>query len=107
MKIKGKTVDQETRCVHFHSINDVVAIKFKCCHQYYPCYQCHDEDADHPSEVWPSRDFEEKAIWCGVCKTELTIRQYLESGNACPHCQTSFNPNCSSHYHLYFETNTN
>ncbi|MEQ9413327.1 MAG: CHY zinc finger protein, partial [Cyclobacteriaceae bacterium] len=64
MKIRGKIIDQETRCVHYHSPNDVIAIKFKCCQQYYPCYQCHEEDVDHSPEVWASSDFDRKAVWC-------------------------------------------
>lgn len=97
-------IDQQTRCTHYHSTSDVIAIKFKCCNQYYPCYQCHEEDADHASALWPLSDFNKKAILCGVCKTELTIHQYMNSHNTCPHCETSFNPNCARHYHLYFDS---
>ncbi|MCB0492011.1 MAG: chromophore lyase [Cyclobacteriaceae bacterium] len=104
IKINGKIIDNETRCTHYHSSNDVIAIKFKCCNQYYPCHQCHEEDAGHSAEVWSTNDFDKMAVFCGVCKTELTIHQYLDSHNGCPHCKASFNPNCSKHYHLYFET---
>ena len=104
MKIRGKTIDQETRCIHYHTPKDVIAIKFKCCQQYYPCYQCHEEEVHHPSEVWSAGEFDTKAILCGVCKTELTIREYMASNNTCPHCKSLFNPNCSRHYHLYFDT---
>ena len=51
-EIKGKLVDEYTRCVHYHSLLDVIAIKFKCCGVYYPCYSCHEEEADHEHEVW-------------------------------------------------------
>jgi uncharacterized CHY-type Zn-finger protein len=27
----------------------------------------------------------------------------MRSGNECPNCNASFNPNCSKHYHLYFK----
>lgn len=101
--IKGKVIDQETRCTHFHSFNDVIAIRFKCCNQYYPCYQCHEEEADHEAEVWTTVDFDKKAVLCGVCRIELTILQYLNCQNTCPHCKASFNPNCATHHHLYFE----
>lgn len=104
IKVKGKLIDQETRCIHFHSSLDVIAIKFKCCNEYYPCYQCHEEVADHPAQVWSQNDYDELAILCGVCKRELTINQYVKSRNKCPHCQALFNPNCSRHYHLYFNT---
>ena len=103
IKIRGKAIDDNTRCVHYHSSTDVIAIKFKCCSQYYPCYQCHEEEAGHDAEVWKKDEFDNKAILCGLCKKEMTIHQYLHSGNYCPGCGGAFNPNCSRHYHLYFE----
>jgi uncharacterized CHY-type Zn-finger protein len=102
-KVKGKKVDDHTRCVHYHSLLDVIAIKFKCCGEYYPCYNCHEEEAMHEAEVWKKNEFDTKAILCGVCKNEMTIREYLDSRNLCPYCDASFNPGCSNHYHLYFE----
>ncbi len=104
INIFGKPVDQQTRCVHWHSQLDVIAIKFKCCEKYYPCFSCHEETADHKPEVWPRAEFDSKAILCGVCGTELTINEYMGSDNTCPKCQAAFNPGCSKHYHLYFET---
>lgn len=101
--IKGKILDDQTRCEHYHSALDVIAIKFKCCKEYYPCFECHQELANHSAKVWPKNEFEEKAILCGVCKTELTINEYLSSGNICQYCHAKFNPNCSKHYALYFE----
>lgn len=103
IEVKGKIVDGETRCVHYHSPLDVIAIKFKCCGYYYPCYQCHEETTDHEPMVWKKEEWNTKAILCGVCKEELTINEYFNSGNHCPHCLAAFNPNCSKHYHLYFE----
>ncbi|RPF53388.1 CHY zinc finger protein [Aquisalibacillus elongatus] len=102
MTIKGKIIDEETRCEHYHSAQDVIAIKFRCCGEYYPCYQCHQETADHTAETWQPELFHEKAILCGVCKHELTIHEYLNSSNECPVCQASFNPGCKLHHHLYF-----
>lgn len=102
--IYGKSIDDQTRCEHWHSPSDVIAIKFKCCNQYYPCYQCHEETAGHNAEVWKKEEWNTKAIYCGLCKNEMTIAEYLNSGNHCPFCNASFNPNCSRHYHLYFET---
>lgn len=104
INIFGKPVDQQTRCVHWHSQLDVIAIKFKCCEKYYPCFSCHEETADHKPEVWPKAEFDTKGILCGVCGTELTIQEYMDSNNTCPNCQAAFNPGCSKHYHLYFET---
>jgi len=103
IKVKGKLVDDQTRCEHYHSPLDIIAIKFKCCEEYYPCYKCHEECADHEAEVWKREEWDTKAILCGVCKEELTINEYMSSGNYCPRCQSAFNPGCSKHYHLYFE----
>ena len=101
--VKGKLIDEHTRCVHYQSSLDVIAIKFKCCNQYYPCYDCHAEEADHRQDVWAKNEFDVKAILCGICYNEMTINEYLTCNNKCPFCQAAFNPNCSRHYHLYFE----
>lgn len=103
IEVFGKVTDDQTRCMHYHSPLDIIAIKFKCCGKYYPCYQCHDETAGHAAEVWKKDEWDIKAILCGVCKHELTINDYIQSGNKCPYCDSSFNPNCSRHYNLYFE----
>jgi uncharacterized CHY-type Zn-finger protein len=102
--IKGKLVDMQTRCVHYQSELDIIAIKFKCCDTYYPCYSCHQEDSDHESQIWRKEEFDALAILCGACKKELSIQQYMESQATCPYCEALFNPKCSNHYHLYFET---
>lgn len=102
--VKGQLMDAQTRCVHYHSPLDVIAIKMKCCNTYYPCISCHEEEAGHKAEVWPKIEFEEKAILCGVCQNEITINEYLQCGHQCPYCQAAFNPGCSNHHHLYFET---
>jgi uncharacterized CHY-type Zn-finger protein len=104
IKVYGKLVDDETRCEHYHSPLDIIAIKFKCCDKYYPCYQCHEETADHPAQVWNKDEWDRKRILCGVCKTELTINEYMNSNDQCPNCKAAFNPNCSKHYPLYFQT---
>lgn len=103
ISVKGKPIDDQTRCVHHHSPLDVIAIKFKCCNEYYPCYYCHKEEAQHSSEIWAKDEWNIKAVLCGVCKNEMTIHQYLNSNNQCPFCNAAFNPNCDRHYHLYFE----
>jgi uncharacterized CHY-type Zn-finger protein len=104
VRVFGKSVDHQTRCIHWHSALDVIAIKFKCCGKYYPCFSCHEEEADHDHQVWPTSEFDQKAILCGVCGHELGILEYMEANNTCPKCEASFNPSCSKHYHLYFET---
>src|SRR5262245_41652795 len=103
MLIKGKPIDYQTRCVHYHTELDVIAIKFKCCGEYYPCIDCHEETAGHPAQPWRKAEFSTKAVLCGRCKTELSIAEYLSSGHQCPNCGGGFNPHCSLHYHLYFE----
>jgi uncharacterized CHY-type Zn-finger protein len=101
--VKGKSIDDQTRCVHYHSPVDVIAIKFKCCGEYYPCYYCHEEEAEHQAKVWYKNEWDTRAILCGVCKNELTIHEYLACSDRCPFCNASFNPNCNKHYHLYFQ----
>ncbi len=101
--IKGKTVDERTRCVHYHSPQDIIAIKMKCCDTYYPCIYCHGEEAGHKAIPWPKNAFEKKAIVCGACYTEMTINEYLQCNYFCPFCQTAFNPACHNHNHFYFE----
>src|SRR5262249_34344318 len=101
--VNGRVIDSQTRCVHYHSPLDIIAIKFKCCGEYYPCFECHHETAGHATEVWRSNEFDTKAILCGACNNEMTIHEYLAANNHCPYCNSSFNPNCSKHYHLYFE----
>jgi len=100
--VKGFTIDNQTRCKHYHSDLDVIAIKFKCCNIYYSCFSCHEELATHPHEIWNREEFDSLAILCGVCKHELTINQYLNCEAQCPNCSAHFNPKCSNHYHLYF-----
>jgi uncharacterized CHY-type Zn-finger protein len=103
-EIKGKTVDSAGRCEHWHSELDIIAIKFACCESFYACFECHKEKAEHPAQRWPKAKFStEKAIMCGVCKHEMTIQTYQESGSQCPGCGAPFNPRCSLHWPLYFE----
>ncbi|MBS1512102.1 MAG: hypothetical protein JST86_14735 [Bacteroidetes bacterium] len=104
--VKGNTVDAHTRCTHYHSPLDIIAIKMKCCDTYYPCIECHNENEDHTAKVWPADEFETKAVLCGNCYTELTINEYLQCNNHCPVCHAAFNPGCSKHHHFYFEQKT-
>ncbi len=103
IKVNGNDVDEQTRCLHYHSALDVIAIKFKCCKEYFACYFCHQEGADHAVETWSKDEFEIKAVLCGCCRQELTINAYLKCENKCPNCNANFNPGCVKHYHLYFD----
>ena len=46
-RVLGRPVDEQTRCVHYRTPLDVIAIKFWCCQAYYPCHLCHEETAGH------------------------------------------------------------
>ena len=101
--VKGVSLDAETRCGHYHSPLDIIAIRMWCCGEYHACRECHDELADHPAAVVPVAAWDQPAVLCGACAAELSVRAYLDSGNRCPSCKAPFNPGCANHYHLYFE----
>lgn len=101
--IRGKTVDDQTRCAHYATAEDVITIRFRCCGDYYPCHLCHEECADHPPEQWHLDERDRLAVICGVCRTELSIAAYL-TVTACPSCGAAFNQGCRLHTHYYFET---
>jgi len=103
-EVHGVDVDVDTRCGHWYSPLDIIAIKFKCCGLWYPCFDCHAAAADHEPSVWPKEEFEEKAILCGSCGHQLSVDEYLACANTCTRCSAAFNPGCAKHYHLYFET---
>jgi len=100
--VLGLNVDAQTRCSHYRSELDVIAIKLRCCGEYYACKDCHDVLADHHLEPWPRDEFDSLAVLCGVCGSELSIAAYLASGNACPNCGAGFNPGCRNHHRFYF-----
>lgn len=101
--VYGATVDNETRCTHYHTDLDIIAIKFKCCDKYYPCIHCHNEAETHPAEQWSADTFTStKAVLCGVCRYEMTIQTYMQATH-CPQCQSQFNSRCRLHYPYYFE----
>lgn len=102
--VLGVDLDDETRCAHWYSPRDVVAIRMKCCGEYYACKDCHDALGGHPAQVWPRSEWDEKAVLCGVCRHEMSIAAYLASSDACPACGAGFNPGCRLHRHFYFET---
>lgn len=104
-RVLGRPVDEQTRCVHYRTPLDVVAIRFRCCGEYYPCHLCHQQDAGHPAVPWPVGERDAVAILCGVCRGELSIREYL-GVEGCPRCGAPFNPGCRAHAHLYFELRT-
>lgn len=103
IKVHGQLVNDHTGCTHYHTPVDVIAIKMKCCDQYYACYYCHEEAAQHPPQRWTKEELDTPAILCGVCKQELSINEYFNSNYQCSSCGAAFNPKCSNHNHLYFD----
>jgi uncharacterized CHY-type Zn-finger protein len=101
--LKGSLVDEQTRCTHYHSPVDIIAIRMKCCGEYYACIHCHEELADHPAMQWRKEEREINAVLCGNCKNEMSINEYLHCDSQCPNCKSAFNPKCSNHNHFYFE----
>ncbi len=101
-EIRGVDLDTQTRCAHYRTALDIVAIKMKCCAAYYACKECHEALADHLIEVWPQVEWTRPAVLCGACGYQMTINEYMASGDRCPHCYAPFNPGCRKHYQYYF-----
>ena len=101
-EVRGRNLDPQTRCLHYHGRTDIIAIKMKCCATYYACKDCHAALADHPLEPWPQSEWHTQAILCGSCRSELTISEYLQCNSRCPQCHSAFNPRCCHHHHFYF-----
>jgi uncharacterized CHY-type Zn-finger protein len=45
--VRGINLDFQTRCAHYNSPLDIIAIKMKCCGLHYACKACHDALADN------------------------------------------------------------
>jgi uncharacterized CHY-type Zn-finger protein len=103
-EVHGIGVDSETRCTHWHSPLDIIAIKFKCCGTWYSCFDCHQELAKHRAAVWLTDEFDERVILCGSCGRQFTVHEYLSCNSVCLNCESPFNPGCSRHHHLYFRS---
>ncbi len=101
--VRGIDLDPQTRCAHYHQPQDIIAIRMKCCDTWYACKDCHNALAGHDIQLWPHSEWDQLAVLCGACSTQLTIQQYMDCGNRCPACSAPFNPRCRNHYHLYFE----
>lgn len=102
-EISGIDIDDAARCGHWHGETDIIAIRFRCCGKWFPCFECHAAEAGHAAVVWPEAEFDQQAILCGNCGVRLTIREYMGCDAQCPACGAAFNPRCSHHYYLYFE----
>lgn len=101
-EVRGIGLDGATRCAHYRTELDVIAIRMKCCGVYYACKLCHEALAGHPIVVWPEAEWTQPAVLCGVCGFEMTINEYMASNYRCPNCRAPFNPGCRKHYRFYF-----
>lgn len=105
-EVRGVEVDGRTRCAHYATDRDVVAIRLACCDAFYPCFRCHEAVADHSAERLPADRFDEPAVLCGACGETLAASTYLDldaAEPACPACDAGFNPGCADHHDRYFE----
>jgi len=102
MAVRGVEVDARTGCAHWRSELDVVAIKMACCGEYWACKDCHEELAGHAIGVGERGEWDARAVLCGACGVEMTIREYMECGSRCPGCGAGFNPGCRGHWRFYF-----
>ncbi len=100
--VHGVEVDPQTRCAHWHGELDIIAIKFKCCGEWFPCFECHASEADHATSLWSEEERDRKAVLCGACGHQLSIQEYFDCDSACPKCESKFNPACVNHYKHYF-----
>ncbi|WP_298867003.1 CHY zinc finger protein [uncultured Microbacterium sp.] len=99
--VRGAAVDAQGRCVHYRSAVDLVALRFHCCGDWYPCFRCHDEAVAHERTVWPAEDADAVVALCGVCGSVMSRAAY-QAVSACPSCGAAFNPRCELHHDLYF-----
>ena len=101
--MRGVEVDPQTRCAHYRSPVDVIALRCACCETYWPCHLCHEETTGRPFAPWPADRSHQPAVLCGVCRETLTAAEYLAHAESCPRCGAAFNPGCRAHHGVYFE----
>jgi uncharacterized CHY-type Zn-finger protein len=102
VSLRGIEVDGETHCTHYNTERDVIAIRFRCCDVFYPCFECHEACCAHEAMRWSPERFGEPAVLCGVCDEVLRIETYLACDHRCPNCEAPFNPGCANHWDRYF-----
>jgi len=103
IQIDGVEISPETQCKHYPSNLDVVAIRLPCCKTYYSCIFCHEELSGHNVVKWNKSQIEEEAVFCGICKSTISIADYVSGDNHCPKCNAKFNPKCKDHCYFYFD----
>ncbi|MCR5568957.1 MAG: hypothetical protein K6G31_06750 [Paludibacteraceae bacterium] len=99
--IYGKLTDREGRCIHYHSVLDVIANKCAKCRKFYSCYKCHNEKEAHAFGAIPPD--EASAVMCGVCGYQFSYSTYEQMGGTCTNCGAHFNPRCALHKCIYTE----
>jgi len=96
--IYGKLVNDDSRCVYYHSPLDVIANKCGRCKKFYSCFKCHDELEDHKFE--PVESSEAETVMCGICGKTFSYKEYCGLIE-CPSCKSPFNPMCAVHRNFY------
>lgn len=104
--MRGRVVDDQGRCEHWSGPLDVVCHRFpETGWTFWACRDCFDDERGAPERLWQRGEEEELAVQCGVCRSILSLRYYLErqdSGiHACPHCEAPWNPDCTKHRDRY------
>src|ERR1700737_1340322 len=90
-EVRGVELEGQTGGGHYPSALDIVAIKMRCCGVYYACKDCHVALTGHAIAVWARGEWEARAVLCGACGVEMTIREYLDCESRCPVCGAGFN----------------
>lgn len=98
IKIYGQLIDEQGRCVHYHSQLDIIANQCNSCHKFYACFNCHNELENH--DFSPVSLKSEQTVLCGNCQQTFTYQTYSNLSE-CSSCQAKFNPSCSLHAEIY------
>ncbi len=96
--IYGIGLDNDARCVHYHTSEDVVAMKCAVGKNIMHVTSVMMNWNSIPSK--PPTSIPKKPALCGHCRKLLSYRQY--SAGKCPFCSHLFNPKCSLHHNIYF-----
>lgn len=70
----GIGLDSSSRCYHYHTKLDIVALKCSVCQKYYACYKCHDALEEHCFAA--TKSDETFPVLCGSCRQMLTLKEY-------------------------------
>ena len=110
--VHSLAVYADSKCAHYHSELDIVALRHPCCGKFYACVACHDALESHRAAPWPRSRWGEPAVCCGACGTVITVLAYMdryaqnEAAVTCPACSSGWNPKCKRHWTRYFDMGT-